>query len=297
MAPMIGARERVRIVGVPRSFRGCDDVAMIVLVAGANGRVGGLLVALLLGRGHAVRGLVRTQEEAGPVEEIGAVPLIGDLRGDVEWAAEGCDAAIFAAGARHRAELGAIDGGGAAKLAEAADRFELRRFILCSAVGAGAPERREGPLREFLAAKHQAERRLERLDMPWTILRFGRLTDAVGTGRIATTVPPGTPVTLSRDDAALAVAEALDRAHLARRVVHVIDGERHVADALDAVEPAPLPPVHNSGLGADQTENPPPDPEMLLPGASPLDADVDYEGDGPLPPELIGNDDPSPGVP
>lgn len=270
---------------------------MIVLVAGANGRLGGLLVALLRGRGHAVRGLVRSPDEAAALEELGAKALVGDLRGDVEWTAEGCDAAIFAAGARHRGELGAIDGGGAAKLAEAADRYELRRFVLCSAVGAGAPERRDGPLREFLAAKHAAERRLARLDMPWTILRFGRLTDTPGTGRIATELPPGTPVTLSRDDAALAVVEAVERAHLARRVVHVIDGDRHVADALDAIEPAPLPPTRNTGLGAGQTENPPPDPEMLLPDASPLDADVDYEGEGPLPPELIGNEDPAPGIP
>ncbi|WP_051325133.1 NAD(P)H-binding protein [Candidatus Solirubrobacter pratensis] len=270
---------------------------MIVLVAGANGRLGGLLVALLLGRGHTVRGLVRRQDEAGALEEIGAAAVVGDLRGDIEWAVDGCDAAIFAAGARHRAQLEAIDGGGAAKLAEAADRFGLRRFVLCSAVGAGAPERRQGPLRDFLAAKHHAERRLEHLDMPWTILRFGRLTDATGTGRISTVVPPGTPVTLSRDDAALAVAEALDRDRLARRVVHVIGGDRHVADALDAVEPAPLPPVYNSGLGAGQADNPPPDPEMLLPDASPLDADVDYEGEGPLPPELVGNDDPAPGIP
>src|SRR3954451_14284604 len=189
---------------------------MIVLVAGANGRLGGLLVALLLDRGHAVRGLVRRQDEAAALEDIGATAQVGDLRGDVEWAADGCDAAIFAAGARHRPDLGAIDGGGAAKLAEAADRYGLRRYVLCSAVGAGAPERRDGPLREFLAAKHSAERRLERLDLPWTILRFGRLTDTAGTGRITTTVPPGTPVTLSRDDAALAVAEALERANLAR---------------------------------------------------------------------------------
>src|ERR1700754_3450298 len=165
---------------------------MIVLVAGANGRLGGLLVALLLGRGHAVRGLVRAEEEAAALEEIGATALVGGLRGDVEWAADGCDAAIYAAGARHRSELGAIDGGGAAKLAESADRFELRRFVLCSAVGAGAPERRDGRLRDFLAAKHHAERRLERLGTPWTILRFGRLTDEVGTGRISTSVPPGT---------------------------------------------------------------------------------------------------------
>jgi nucleoside-diphosphate-sugar epimerase len=270
---------------------------MIVLVAGANGRLGGLLVALLLGRGCSVRGLVRSEDEAAALTEIGAKPLIGDLRGDVEWAADGCDAAIFAAGARHRGELGAIDAGGAAKLAEAADRFDLRRFVLCSAVGAGAPERRDGPLREFLAAKQHAERRLARLDLPWTILRFGRLTDTPGTGRISTDVPPGTPVTLSRDDAALAVVEALRRAHLTRQVVHVIDGERHVLDALDAIEPLPLPPIPNSGLGAGQTDNPPLDPAMLLPDASPLDADVDYEGDGPLPPQLTGNDDPAPGIP
>ena len=270
---------------------------MIVLVAGANGRLGGLVVALLLGRGHAVRGLVRKQEEVGALEEIGASALVGDLRGDVEWAAAGCDAAVFAAAPRDRASLGAVDGAGAAKLAEAADHYELRRFVLCSAVGAGAPDRRTGAVREFLAAKHYAERRLERLDMPWTILRFGRLTDAPGNGRISTSVPPRSSVTLSRDDGALAVVETLAREHLARQVVDVIDGDVHVADALDAVEPRPLPPVHPSGLGAGQAEHPAGDAGMLRAGASPLDTDVDYEGDGPLPPELVGNEDPSPGVP
>jgi uncharacterized protein YbjT (DUF2867 family) len=254
---------------------------MIVLVAGASGRLGGLVVALLLGRGHSVRALIRAQEQAGPLAELGAQPVVGDLRGDVEWAADGCDAAVFAAGARHLPDLGAVDGGGPAKLAEAADRYELRRFVLCSAVGAGRPERREGRLREFLEAKHHAERRLARLDMPWTILRFGRLTDEPGTGRIATALPSDTPVTLRRDDGALAVVEALAREHLARQVVHVIDGDRHVADALDAVEPLALPPAHPSGLAAGQLD--------------PLD--TDYEGDGPLPPELVGNEDPAPGMP
>jgi nucleoside-diphosphate-sugar epimerase len=270
---------------------------MIVLVAGASGRLGGLVVALLLGRGHAVRALVRTQEEAEPLEELGAKALVADLRGDVEWTADGCDAAVFAAGARHRAALAAIDAGGAAKLAEAADRYELSRFVLCSAVGAGQPRRRQGPLREFLEAKHHAERRLERLDLPWTILRFGRLTDAVGDGRISTTLLPRTPVTLSRDDGALTVVEALVREHLAHQVVHVIDGDRHAGDALDAIEPEPLPASRPTGLALGQADNPRDDPDMLQPDASPLDTDVDYEGDGPLPPELIGNEDPAPGIP
>jgi nucleoside-diphosphate-sugar epimerase len=274
-----------------------DDDVMIILVAGAHGRVGSRVTALLLGRGHVVRALVRTRAQADALESVGAQAVLADLRGDVEWTADGCDAAVFAAGARHRSELPAIDAGGAAKLAEAADRYELRRFVMCSAVGAARPDRREGPLREFLSAKHGAERRVERLDMSWTIVRFGRLTEAPGSGRISTSVPAGTPVTLNRDDAALALVEALAREQLGHQVVHVIDGERLVADALDAIEPRPLPAVHNSGLGAAQSDNPPDDPDMLRPDASPLDTDVDFEGDGPLPPELLGNEDPSPGVP
>jgi uncharacterized protein YbjT (DUF2867 family) len=270
---------------------------MIVLVAGAHGRLGGRVVALLLGRGHVVRALVRTQEQADALGRAGAEPLVADLRGDVEWTADGCDAAVFAAGARHRSDLSAIDAGGAAKLAEAADRYELTRFVLCSALGAGQPERRQGPVREFLAAKHHAERRIERLDVGWTVLRFGRLSDEAGSGTISTVVQPGTPVFLNRDDAALAVVEALSRRHLSHQVIDVIDGERRVADALDAVEPRPLPRVHHSGLGAAQTENAPVAPDMLRSDASPLDADVDFEGDGPLPPELHGNDDPAPDVP
>ena len=274
-----------------------NNGAMVVLVAGAHGRLGSRVTALLLARGHRVRALVRTQSQADALEGVGAQTVLADLRGDVEWTADGCDAVVFAAGARHRPELAAIDAGGAAKLAEAADRFDLRRFVMCSAVGAGRPDRREGPLREFLSAKHAAERRVERLDMPWTILRFGRLTEAPGSGRISTVLPPRTPVTLNRDDAALAVVEALLRGHLGHQVLHVIDGDRRVTDALDAIEPRPLPEIHNSGLGAAQADNPPDDPAMLRADASPLDTDVDYEGDGPLPPELLGNEDPAPGIP
>src|SRR5215211_5071773 len=98
---------------------------MIVLVAGAHGRLGSRVTALLLSRGHTVRALVRTQGQADAIAGAGAQPVLADLRGDVEWTADGCDAAVYAAGARHRGELAAVDAGGAAKLAEAADRYEL----------------------------------------------------------------------------------------------------------------------------------------------------------------------------
>jgi len=276
---------------------------MIVLVAGAHGRLGSRVVALLLSRGHTVRGLVRTDAQAAALRDVGADAVVADLRGDVEWTADGCDAAVFAAGARHRPELGAIDAGGAAKLAEAADRYELTRFLLASVIGADRPERREGGVREFLAAKQQAERRLAGLELPWTILRFGRLTEDPGDGRIDTAVRRGAPVMTSRDDAALAIVEALGRPHLARQAVNVVDGERRVADALDAVEPRPLPPRQpvptgaSAPLGDAQADNPPDDPDMIERDASPLDADVEWEGDGPVPPPPVGNEDPAPGIP
>jgi nucleoside-diphosphate-sugar epimerase len=275
---------------------------MLVLLAGAHGRLGSRILALLLNRGHAVRALVRTESQATALRELGAEAVVADLRGDVEWTAGGCDAAVFAAGARHRGELGAIDAGGAAKLAEAADRYEHSRFVLCSAVGAQHPERRDGGVREFLAAKHNAEHRLASLNLGWSILRFGRLTEEPGTGRIATALHPGR-LTVSRDDAALAVVAALERGHLARQVVNVVQGDRAVADALDAVPPRPLPPPEAvptgraTPLGAAQADNPPDDPDMIAPGAPPLDADVDWVGDGPVPPEPVGNEDPAPGIP
>jgi uncharacterized protein YbjT (DUF2867 family) len=276
---------------------------MIVLVAGADGRLGRLLVTSLIAHGHTVRGLVRTPQQAAALGAAGATPLLADLRGDIEWAAGGCDAAVFAAGARHRPELGAIDAGGAAKLAEAADRFDHSRFILCSAIGAHDPRRRSGGVGEFLTAKHQAERTLARLNLPWTILRFGRLTEQPGTGHVSTEVRRELPVAISRDDAALALAEALERRHLAGRVVHLVDGERAVGAALDAIPPLPLPAAGDAArggsptLGELQSDNPPDAADMIELGAAPMDADVDWVGDGPVPREPVGNEDPAPGIP
>ena len=52
-----------------------------------------------------------------------------------------------------------------------------------------------------------------------------------------------------------------------------------------------------ASLGDAQASNPPDDPEMLTPDAEPLDADVDYEGEDPKPPEERGNEDPAPNAP
>ena len=52
-----------------------------------------------------------------------------------------------------------------------------------------------------------------------------------------------------------------------------------------------------ASLGDAQASNAPDDPEMITADAAPLDADVDYEGDGPAPAEERGNEDPAPNAP
>lgn len=77
-APMVGARLAV-VVGAPA------DVSPTAL-----------------GVARRLYQRVRTDAEASALRDVGADAIVADLRGDVEWTADGCDAAVFAAGARHR---------------------------------------------------------------------------------------------------------------------------------------------------------------------------------------------------
>ena len=52
-----------------------------------------------------------------------------------------------------------------------------------------------------------------------------------------------------------------------------------------------------ASLGDAQSSNPPDDPDMIFDDAAPLDADVEYEGEGDPPPTERGNEDPAPNAP
>jgi hypothetical protein len=52
-----------------------------------------------------------------------------------------------------------------------------------------------------------------------------------------------------------------------------------------------------ASLGKAQADNPPDEPDMIREDAAPLDADVDYEGEGRAEEPERGNEDPAPGIP
>jgi nucleoside-diphosphate-sugar epimerase len=70
-----------------------------IFVTGASGFIGGALVKSLVGDGHTVRALARSDSSAAAVEALGAEAVRGDLDhpGSIEAGAEGCSLAFHAA--------------------------------------------------------------------------------------------------------------------------------------------------------------------------------------------------------
>ncbi|WP_323991713.1 NAD-dependent epimerase/dehydratase family protein [Nguyenibacter sp. L1] len=90
---------------------------MKIFVTGASGYIGGSVAAVLAGRGHEVRGLVRAPAKADAVRAHGVIPVIGTLDDAALLTAEAraADAVINAADSDHQGAVEALlagSGGG-----------------------------------------------------------------------------------------------------------------------------------------------------------------------------------------
>lgn len=211
---------------------------MRVAIAGAHGQIAQRLTGLLLGRGDAVTGLVRNPEHVPELEWLGASAVVCDLEqagvDAVSAALDGCDAAVFAAGAG--AGSGAerkvtMDRDGAITLLQAARRAGVPRFVIVSSVGAEDPPSDNEVFSVYLRAKAQADAAVKASDRAWTVVRPGRLTDEPGSGRVRIDVEPFR-ADVTRDDVAAVLAAVLSEPRSAGAVLYVNGGEQSVADAL-----------------------------------------------------------------
>jgi dihydroflavonol-4-reductase len=112
---------------------------MKVFVTGGTGFLGQAVVAALLGKGHAVRALVRDDRAklAAGAERVTA--RLDDVQ-SLSLAAAGCEAIVHMAGKvsrdpRDAAEMHFIHVEGTQRLLDAAERVKIRRFILASTSG------------------------------------------------------------------------------------------------------------------------------------------------------------------
>jgi uncharacterized protein YbjT (DUF2867 family) len=212
---------------------------MDVVVAGGHGQIGLKLLRLLAERGDRARGLIRSPDQASDLEGVGAEPVVCDLEreDDVARFVEGADAVVFSAGAgpgsgpeRKRT----MDLGGAVKLIDAAKRNGITRYVMVSAMGAARPERASGPMKPYIDAKAEADRRLEASGLDFTIVRPGRLTDEPGTGRIRAGLGIGSGE-VPRDDVAATLAAVLRTDTTVGKAFDLLAGDTPVDDAVRAL--------------------------------------------------------------
>jgi nucleoside-diphosphate-sugar epimerase len=210
--------------------------AVNVVIVGGHGKVALRLEKLLAERGDSPRGIIRSTEQATDLEQIGAEPIVLDIENrEIDDAVAGADAVVFAAGAgagSGPARKQTVDYDGAVKLIKAADSHGIRRYVIVSAMGVNHPERWSDSMRPYYEAKAAADRHVLDSGLDFTIVRPGMLTDEPGTGKVAVAEKLESGGSVTREDVAAVIAEALVADNAIGKSFDLLNGETPVADAV-----------------------------------------------------------------
>ena len=215
---------------------------MKIIIAGGHGKIALLLSELLAQAGHTPVALIRNPDHEADVRAHGAEPLLLDLeKSDVSSlvdALRGSDAVVFAAGAgpdSGPARKLTVDRDGAILLATAAHTAGVPRVVVISAIGSDDfdPDS-DDEFQIYLRAKSEADAAVRALDLDWTIVRPGGLTDEPGTGLVeaAAVVERGS---IPRADVAAVIAGLLGSGQAIRSQFEVVSGSVPIDSALAGV--------------------------------------------------------------
>jgi uncharacterized protein YbjT (DUF2867 family) len=209
---------------------------MTALIIGAHGKIGRILCAAAAPAGVSVRAMIRDPAQRAVFDALGVPAVVADLEADFAHAYEGCDQVVFTAGSGPHTGFDKtllIDLYGAVRAIDMAVERGVSHFVMVSALRAHDPLAGPEKLRPYLAAKHVADRQLERSGLRYTLLRPGRLTDEPGTGRVRTTVGDRPDaITISRENVARAALAALAHPPPRSRVFDLLDGNEPIDEAL-----------------------------------------------------------------
>ena len=205
---------------------------MNLVVLGATGRTGGLVVEQALAAGHTVTALVRSPEKL----TTGHANL-NVVRGEatdasaVTGALEGADAVISTLGGK-----GSVIADSTRAILAGAGKTGVRRVVVLSTfaaerhrLGAGARLLTGIGMGAMLKDKSAGEEMLRRSDLEWTIVYASMLSDAPAGGSVEV-LPDGAKRGLSqkisRADLAAWMVEAATGAQYKRRAVGITGGTR-----------------------------------------------------------------------
>lgn len=201
-----------------------------VLVIGASGQIGKMVVQKLLDKGYRVRAMVRDANRLGGMNHPNLDIFEKDLESDFFQAFQGMDCVVFAAGSGGSTgpdKTLLIDLWSARNAVEYAVRAKISHFIMVSAVGAGNPDDIDSKIKPYLVAKHMADEHLMKADIRHTILRPGTLKDDPATGRLTAQRPDSREAMhVTREDVADMVVLVISKEDDDSRILELFQGDQ-----------------------------------------------------------------------
>ena len=217
-------------------------MSKLVSIVGGHGQIARHLTRKLVERGHAVRGLVRSEDQFDDVRSDGAEPVLCDLEevddAGLDEAFGASDVVVFAAGAGPDSgpdRKKTLDRDGAVKSVESARRIGAERFLIISSMGADDPPQDDETFSVYLRAKHDADEAVrstsEGSELTHTIVRPGKLTDddSVGAVQLAEHTDRSE---IPRVDVAEVLAELIDSGCGSDVTFEVVTGDTPITDAV-----------------------------------------------------------------
>lgn len=202
-----------------------------VLVAGANGTTGRIIISLLKeSENYRPIAMIRKEEQKEHFEKENVSTVLADLEKDLSHAVNNVDKVIFAAGSKGKNVIG-VDQEGAKKLTDVAKNAGVGKFVMLSSMGADNPSAGDD-LEDYLRAKQNADDHLRASGLNYSIVRPGALTDEGSTGKIQLKEKLEKQGDISRADVAQTLVEVLQDDVQKNKIFEILSGETPINKAV-----------------------------------------------------------------
>jgi uncharacterized protein YbjT (DUF2867 family) len=210
------------------------DKKQNILVAGANGTTGRIIIQLLKeSEMYQPIAMVRKQDQKDRFEQENVIAVLADLEKELSHVVTNVDKVIFAAGSRGENVIG-VDQEGAKKLTDAAKDISVKKFIMLSTMGADNPSVSE-ELEDYLKAKQNADEYLKTSGLNYSIVRPGLLTNEKGTGKIMLQKKVESFGNITRTDVASTLIGVLGDTVMQNQVFEILAGPTLIKKAVTTV--------------------------------------------------------------